>query len=205
MRSSFYKESYKAIEDTPTGMVSTACSRQTSRHCKPVWLSRRLRDLLQSALHFIMCGGVQVHEPKASTGCPAAAAASPTHVMDKKSWSYCAALIQNLRAHVCVRLSSACVREIWGKEESIFTTEQWDELLIIRVHQKHQFLQQWFLSAVGMMVVFYQQQSAWSIHKSDVFLGMPIQLHHPVGDHKSIIIPPQPLGSKSRSFRYNGQ
>ena len=48
-----------------------------------VW--QLLRDLLQLALHFIMCGGAQVHKPEASTGSPAAgtvvvaARVAPTH------------------------------------------------------------------------------------------------------------------------------
>lgn len=84
MRSSFYKEKYKPVEDAPTETVSLSCRRQISSKCETMWLWQLLRDLLQSALRFILCGGAQVHKPEASAGSPAAgtsmvARVAPTH------------------------------------------------------------------------------------------------------------------------------
>lgn len=157
------------MEDTPTEVVSISCTRKISNKCENVWPWELLRASLELALHFIPCGGAQVHEPKhwlsfsrdggaggKSSTHPCICSGNPRLTAQPLFISYvcdCARLWgrskQEGKALSWISMHCLYIKE--GEKKSILIRKQWDELLIIRVHQRCQFLQQWSVYVAGTM------------------------------------------------------
>lgn len=229
MRSSFYKEKYKPVEDSPTEMVSISCTRQISSKCETLGLWQLLGVLLQLVLHHVwrstgpQAGGQRWLSCGRDVG---AARVAPTHAHAQEIWVSQCSLYSKL---ICV-IVHVCEEEVGGeiicdtklhfsefftykgRKNQYSLKKQWDELLIIRVHQRCQFLQRWSIYVAGTMpftrtrsiihvteflLKYSSSLPEASIRTSDGFLGMLTKLHNPIGYYKSIIIPSHPVIAES--------